>query len=128
MHHTSDEHPARRQELCCRRSTASEHFTSGTPSAGRYKPICLSVTGVHSDFRFHCTIQIFCCNYYYYYYYYLREILKYNSSRMKWYCSTNITPPVNNTAHISRGYSRHITFAYILLQQNSKTEGQFIYR
>jgi len=36
MHHTSDEHPARRQELYCRWSTALEHFTSGTPSAGRW--------------------------------------------------------------------------------------------
>ena len=25
----------KRQELCCRRSTALEHFTSGTPSARR---------------------------------------------------------------------------------------------
>jgi len=33
MYRTSDEHPARRQELRCRRSTVLEHFASGTPSA-----------------------------------------------------------------------------------------------
>jgi len=32
-HPTSDEHPTRRQKLRCRRSTALEHFVSGTPWA-----------------------------------------------------------------------------------------------